>query len=137
MPDNFTHGWTTFVTTSSGFLTTKTYEMDYNFQANWKPTYILGQKNPIQVDLLSCAENISLIREDFYNVTFSGQSGMGNIFALNEDGNIRMHKLGFLCDTGNSGVLLFNVSGAVIHSTELNGRLDDFIKSTINLNKYY
>lgn len=135
----FAHGWSTYILTTTGFLTAPTYNFDYTFNANWTPIYILGQQHPLQVNLLDAHERMTLVRESFYNINFSGENPIGRVFDANEYPTVKFLNLGFCCDTADSGCqsLTFNVSGARIINSTIDGNLDDFVKSSTVIQKHY
>jgi len=133
------HGWTSYVTDTSGHLNQPTYDFSYEFNISWQPIYILGQKSPSQVSLIGGSESLRFTKDVFFhNVSFSGESPSGS-FITGEDQNIDIMGVTLLCGkpeaSGNS--LSFPVTGSKIKNYQLNIQLDDFVKITTVIERFF
>lgn len=133
--DRWLHGWTAYVTHTGDYLTDPTYEFEYNFNAQWEPVYVLGQKFPIEVHLRQASERIAFVRDSYKHIQFSGEHVSGNYITGNSL-NINMMDISWVCGTLNSG-LLFNVSGAKISETLLSVVSEEFVRNRVAIQKFY
>lgn len=86
--DKIGHGWTTYVTSTGSYLSVPTYDFDYSTQLSWSPVYFLNRKYPNRVNFLGGSERISLVRDEFFQVTFSGQNASTTVFNSNAENYI-------------------------------------------------
>lgn len=133
----FSNGWTTYFYENGVESQDPIYDFNYSFQAEWEPSYIIGSKEPSQVDLLSHTENLSLVREIYTKPKFSGediymsQDQTGDFNGTAKDANLRIYGLYKLCD-GSGDYLSFALSGANITSSTVDYRLNDLILTETN-----
>ncbi len=130
------HGWTTFITTSGEATGAPTYEFNYDFDVEWEPIYLLGQTNPTEVKLMGGSEKIEIVRDAFYQVKFSGEIASGNLIQALNDNNIDIMSLGFLC-SGYNDTLAISISGGRVKNSIINYGIDDIIKISTTINKYF
>lgn len=147
---NFGHGWTTFVGGSGNINTFPTYELNYNFGAEWQPTYILGRVTPIQTNLLSATERLDLLIDKYYNIEFSGDSVCNKLLSGNNCSGINFSGLGMLCSSSmtgsgyhgslalqNNNGIFIPISGFIINSTIVQGQTNDVIRVRTSMIKAF
>lgn len=148
------HAWTTYALSTGNVTSLPVYKLDYNFQAEWKPTYTISRPYPVQVNLMSASEEISVLIDRYYDIRFSGESPMLRLFsggAINDSG-IKVSGLAVLCTGGNlasgSGYaqsfgfenvagMVINISGFRISNVNINAQVDDFVNNRTTFKRYY
>lgn len=134
--DKIPHGWTTYISSSGNCLIAPTYEFNYKFNANWQPTYIIGQKTPYQVNLMNGTEEMSFVRDSFTHIQFSGEEVTGSF--ITGDWLIELFNYQIIAgQTAGSGALIFDISGAKIVNSKLAVGVGGFVKTETNIKKYY
>ena len=71
--NQLSHGWTSFISSATNYKDIPTYSFEYNLNARWQPIYIIGNKYPIQIQLLGGQESLKLVRDVYKEVQFSGE----------------------------------------------------------------
>ena len=126
------------ITDTGNFAVNKSLSFDYQFTCNWKPINVIGQRREIDVKLISAEETISVERDIFNNVSFSGNQASSTLFNSNESGSIKIHGIKFACDKEasqlGSGISL---SGFRIIQAQPGVSVGGFITNKITFNKYY
>jgi hypothetical protein len=146
--NSIAHGWSTYVVSTGTYESLPTYELAYNFIAAWEPIYVIGKKTPLEVKLLSANEKVSITKDKYAEVTFSGKSPFNDIIQSDlVDQEVDLMNLAFLCRTGYaSGIfqlndpcqsLLFNLSGAKVVASQFNANIDDFVRTTTEITRYF
>ena len=153
------HSWTTTLIAEESVILEPVYDFQYDFKGVVNPIYVLGQKYPKQVQLLTAEETISVIKEsasinisgvgmDAHPITFYGESGWQLFSGQLEDGTsfneynadspprIKIEPLSGLCDTSNS-YMEFDFSGMKIESTDITVDANDFAKASFTLRRYH
>lgn len=135
------HSWTTYILDSENYQTTSIYEFNYDFKVNWQPIYVIGQKTPIEVKLLSAVETISFNMDDFRNVLFTGENVYNHILTGN-NGNLQFRNLAVMCQdecesTGDSQSLTLDISGFRVKSISPTAQIAEFLRINYIANKYY
>ena len=133
--DRIPHGWTTYISSSGNRLIAPTYEFSYRFQADWEPLYIIGQKDPYEVHLMSATEEMSFVRDSFTHIQFSGEEVTGTF--ITGDWLIELFNYQIITSHTNSGALIFDVSGAKITDTRLVVGVGDFVKTQTSIRRHY
>ena len=130
---NLLYNWNTYIN-DSGYSNTNPYDsIGYSFQANWEPTYIIGQNKPYQIDFIGAREELNISKEDYTKVGFR-KTGIGLEYLGNSNVNFTTLNL----DTVEGyPVLMINISGGIISSTNLEGSLDNKVKNTLTIVKNY
>lgn len=127
------HSWTTYLFSNGNqALSGKIYDFKYDFQARWRPQFVLGQKKPIQVNLESAEETFSFTSEFYKSVLFSGETA-ANFMSFD---TIRTYGLQYLIKP-NTSYLDFNFFGGRITQIEVNSNLNDMVRVTATVKKYY
>lgn len=135
LSDTMAHGWTTFILNNTG---NPVYNFDYSYEAGWQPTYVLGRKDPSQVDLMRGSEKMSFTRDIFQNIIFSGENASGSFLNITPNQyTVQLSKISLCCSGTTTISLNFNVSGAIISSTQVEAKVDDILKSTTTITKYF
>ncbi len=81
-----------------------TYEFSYEFRAAWEPIYSIGNKYPVQVKLIQGDERMTITRDSFYNINFSGDSTCKNLLMCSfDDSTIQMAGLSVICNNQQTG----------------------------------
>lgn len=137
------HGWTTHIISGTSYLTAPVYDFSYDFSADWEPTYILGNEEPIQIDLLQGSERMTFLRDIYHHVQFSGETPQNEssnslIHYVVGDEKIDILKYDFLSNTSstNQGIVI-TLSGYKIKSSNLNASMDDFVKTVTEITNYF
>jgi len=153
------HSWTTSLLASDGTILAPVYDFSYDFRGVVNPIYVLGQKYPKQVQLLTAEETASVVKDtsainvdgqgpDSHPVTFYGESGWALFSGQLEDGSyfneydsespprIRIEPLSGLCDT-SSHFMEFDFSGMKIESSDISIDTNDFAKVSYTLRRYH
>ncbi|SRR3990167_518630 len=139
-------GPTVYITTQTGYYLTPVFSFDYNFQADFEPIYTFGRAFPSQINFMGASENMTFIRDNFIKVYFTGKDAYNNeansyiVNSGTEDPFINMLDIAFTCNTGleeRFPSFVFNISGAKITNSEMNVRVDDYLKSTTTIVNYY
>lgn len=104
------HGWSTFILSTGDFSILPSYELDYSLSLKWEPIYTIGQKYPVQVKLLEGEEKITIMRDVFYSVDFSGNDACNQLFHCSSDSQeINVYGLSINCAlpsiTGNPVII--------------------------------
>lgn len=142
---DFSHGWTTLVRSQDGYLQAPTYSLSYNFEANWQPTYKIGQKLPLQVNLMSANETINLTKDDYTHISFSGEDPCDNLFSCGSD-QIEFIGVSIACDSGildnldkgiNQHFPSIDLTGSKITESNLSIEVDDFARNQLILRNFY
>lgn len=129
------HGWTTYISSSGNRLIAPTYDFSYRFNADWEPIYILGQKDPYHVNFMGGTEEMSFVRDSFTHIQFSGEEVTGTY--ITGDWKIELFNYKLITTHANSGVLVFDVSGAKIVDTKLVAQVGDFVKTATSIRRFY
>ncbi len=103
------------------------YNLNYSFQCNWQPEYIIGSKFPIQVQLGQVSENLKFQADEYKKNVFSGMS-ISDYF-VNSFDTLEINAL-----SGNF-TLSVPLDNFTVKSTEINGQVDSLVFQTINLIK--
>lgn len=133
--DRNPHGWTSYISSSGNSLIAPTYDFSYKFDADWKPTYLIGQKFPTQVNFMRGTEEMSFVRDNFTHIQFSGEEVTGTY--ITGDWKIDLFNYQLISTWNNSGALTFDVSGAKIIDTKLVVDLDNFVRAATTIRRYY
>ena len=133
--DRIPHGWTTYISSSGNRLIAPTYDFNYKFNANWEPVYIIGQKTPIEVHLMGGVEEMAFVRDSFTHIQFSGEEVTGAF--ITGDWNIELFNYRLIATQSNSGALSFDISGAKIVNTKLVADLNNFVRTSTEVKRYY
>lgn len=128
------HGYTTFVTDPTNYTRGEIYDLTYTCEINWTPTYILGRKTPTEVFFMGAREQISLIRDVYTGIQFSGQSLTG--YFNFSDATIDFYGLGYL-NGSTSNSFQIPLSGMTIVGTTVGISNDDWVKVKIDAERYF
>lgn len=135
-------GWSAFATNSSAALLSRAYGIDYEFNAQFEPTYQVGKTIPQQVNFMGADEKISFIRDDFVYIKHSGQFAWASgdcysgvvVDSGTYDNLIDLYTMQFISPTNTDlRVMQFDISGAKVINTELSIRVDDYLRSTTTI----
>ena len=126
------------ITDTGNYAINKSLSFEYDFSCVWRPINVIGQRKQVEVKLISAEEKISVEREIFNNVSFSGERASSSLFNSNESGTIKIHGFKFLCNKNasqlGSGISL---SGFRINLAEVNVSIDSFLTNKVTFNKFY
>ena len=126
------------ITDTGNFAINKSLSFEYDFSCVWKPINVIGQRKQVEVKLISAEEKISVERENFNNVSFSGDRASSSLFGSTESGTIKIHGFKFACDKTSSQLGSgISLSGFRINQTEANVSVDNFLTNKVTFNKYY
>lgn len=123
---------TTFFAGQDQITTGSFYNLDYEFKANWKPQFTIGQLNPTQILLTSAEERFSIERDFYKGISITGEylSNYSNI------DKVKLFELSYLIDnTGN--YLDFDINSHFVRNVDINANLDDVVKVTVSAEKVY
>jgi tartrate-resistant acid phosphatase type 5 len=99
------HSWTTYVISTSGFSLSPTRELNYDFSVDWMPIFGIGRRTPKEVKLLHGNEKFSFLKDDFINVTFSGEDVFKNV--------IDTDNIDYTADFINAALICRQYDGAI------------------------
>lgn len=128
------HGYTSYVTSSTNYVTGRVYNFDYSCDINWVPVYILGNKFPVQVQFQSAKESFSLTSDVYTGIQFSGQPLSGNLNLA--DATVDLYGLGFIKGVNNY-LTQISLSGAIVKENETSVQLDDFVRIKTNAENFF
>ena len=104
------------------------YDIDYSFRAAWEPVYKMGQKTPLQVQFQNGEENVSLVWDNFKHIEYSGTSFTGEIN--------QMTGISLLLHQRDENINI-NLSGTILTNSQINGTVDDIIKTTLQGTRFF
>lgn len=135
-------GWSAFCTSSSAAALSRCYGMDYEFSAQFEPTYQFGKTIPQQVNFMGADEKITFVRDDFVKVYHSGRLAWASgdcysgvvVDSGTYDNLIDLYSVNFIC-AGNTDFrnMQFDISGAKVTNTDLSVRVDDYLRSVTTI----
>lgn len=139
---NLAIGWTTHVVSGNSYLTSPIYELEYSFDANWAPTYILGQSTPCSVEMLNGQETITVVRDVYKHIQFTGEEACEGNNALipthSNDKSIDILSYSFIGDNSiTTPVLTIDITGFRIKTINLEAKIDDWPRTVTNIIKNY
>jgi hypothetical protein len=135
---NVLHGWATYVTTSGSYLDVPTYNLQYSFNADWRPVPVLGQKQVAEVLFLSAQERLKFERDDFLHVNFSGEIAGSRLLTANSESDVQLKGLVFVWDNANNNTAFdLNLKNAVITSTEFGALASEYGKSSVTIEQSF
>lgn len=133
--NSIAHGWTTFIGSQDNALIIPTYQLDYQFSANWEAVNIIGQTTPSQMILQEGSEQMIIIRDKNYNIQFSGQEYEDSFSLMN---------ISLICPpTGYTGVLnscggiQIDMSSGQLIRSEIKSALDDIVRVSTTIRKFF
>ena len=135
-------GWTTLILSGNSYQTNPIYELNYNFNAIWHPVFLLGSQTPSQVILQGISERISFAREQYFHVNYSGEVPYGvetnkMINGFPDQSSITFSGYGTGSLVNNFPPLTINISGSRIQSSDVQARIDDFVRTTTTITNYF
>lgn len=92
-------------------------DFTFAFNAEWEPVYIVGSKNPSQVQLHSINERVTFTSDKYYPLVFSGNES-SSAFGFHT----------FLFRETFGAELAFPFSGGMINSEDVQVVLDDIVR---------
>ena len=131
------HGWTTYLGASGDIQSQSILSLDYNFRVNWEPTFLLGRKNPLQVDFMSATEEIKFTSETFNNLSFSGTNLTDQYINATNSQYLLLFGLDLLSNNNKNNYLVFDITNYKINKTNLTASLNDMVKTEVTATKYY
>lgn len=126
-----------FITNLTNFSTNKNLSFDYSFTCNWQPINVIGVRKVKEVKLLSAQEVIKVKKENYYNVTFSGEKASSALFGGNENDSVKIYGFSFAVDNNTANAREISLSGFRVNQTAVNVSVDNFLLSDISFVKYY
>src|SRR4051812_26164528 len=97
--DDLAHGWTTYVTSTGSYLSVPTYELEYDVNVEYAPVYTVGRKSPYVVNFVNETERVGLVRDEHYQIEFSGERTEVRLFDRNSESQILFTGLAILWDS--------------------------------------
>lgn len=140
---NMAMGWTTHVLSGSSHLTAPIYDFNYDYSVNWQPQYILGQSSPTQVDLLGSIESITVTRDVYRHIQFTGEIAVYNsdnapIRGFSNDQSVDLINYNFIANSNlTSPSLTISISGARLKSSDIDIAVNNFMRNKLTLLNYY
>ncbi len=136
------HGWTTQILSGNSYLTVPIYDFNYNLEIDWSPVFTVANSLSNQVELMQMSESMSFVRDVFHNIQFSGEEASREsstaFLQKNNDNEINLLPYHYIASTGvNSPSLIISLSGTRIKTSEINVQLDDFVKTAVEVSKFY
>lgn len=126
-----------FITSTGNYTGNKSLSFDYEFNCNWQPINIIGQRKQIEVKLISAEEKVSIERESFKNVTFSGDRAGSSLFNTNEDDSIKIYGFKFACDSNTGNGKEISISGFRVNQSDVSVSMDNYLMNKVSFNKFY
>lgn len=141
------HSWSTDLFFRDSSVVDPIYGFDYSFKINWLPVFVLGNKNQVQMHFLGAEESMSFIKENYSGATISGDNA---VYLLKNIDKIRLNSFSNILKSSKNAPttsfsapniqtsgLDFIISGMIVTSTQLSENVGDFVKSTVNCQKFY
>ena len=135
-------GWSVFTTNSANNLVSRTYGMDYEFNAEFEPTYQFGNTVPQQINFMGANERISFVRDDFVKVFHSGCFAWASgdcysgvvVDSGTYDNLIDLYTMQYIYPNNTDlRSMQFDISGAKVTNTDLSVRIDDYLRSVTTI----
>ena len=126
-----------FITSTGNFTANKSLSFDYSFSADWQPIYTIGQRQVKEVKLLSASEDITIERENYHNLTFSGDAAAGALFNSSENETIKIYGIKFTCDRSVANAKEIILSGFRVKQSDVSFSTDSFLLSKVSFSKFY
>lgn len=133
--NQLSHGWTSFISSTTNYKDVPTYSFEYNLNARWQPIYIIGNKYPIQVQLLGGQESLKLIRDVYKEVQFSGEP-LKDYLGV-PDWDINLSNVNYIRTSTVSSGIIIDISGAIIKNTNINFELDNIVKLETTAERFF
>jgi hypothetical protein len=144
--DKVGHGWTTYLTQGQSYSESPVYSLSYSFRADWEPVYTLGRKEPSQVLYLGGEETLSIEKDDYTHIKFSGEKSE-DFFSSTTVTGLDMISLDVVGTSEydvsanpNTGVythLIINLSGMYLNNSSIKAQLNDFLRNSLEFSKAY
>ena len=126
------HGWSTYLLPNNE-VTELFSDFEYSCSLNWKPFFVLGNKTPIQMQLINATETMSLSRNSFLPITFSGQPA--NEFY---NGITGLEINGLEAMWGNdTSKISFSISGAPVTTSDFSLSNNGYLVVKSSITKYF
>ncbi len=129
--EGIAHGWSTTLLPNTSRNTLYS-EFEYECALEWKPLFILGQKAPAQMQLVGATEEMSIIRNVYKNITFSGQPS----HEYYDITGIQMDGLAAYWGDSTTGIN-FNVSGVPVINSDFTLNTNGYLNVRSSIRKYY
>lgn len=133
--NNLAHGWTTFLTNSGHSQDFPTYSFEYTLDVLWQPVYKIGSKYPSEVKLMSMHEQMGFEKDFYKDIRFSGEY-VWERFMSTGDLDVDLFDISLVCSDVCSG-LNFDLTDAKVKTERVSASIDDFVRSSIQINKYF
>jgi hypothetical protein len=135
------HAWSTYLVESGNHpKKNPTMELNYSFNANHAPVYVINKQVPIQCSFIGASETVETVKAKLYNAHVSGISGQKTNIADTGTylGDLTIAPVLLVCsDDKPDQSLTIDLSGAYITSTDVDGKVNDFPKTKIRAEKYF
>lgn len=131
------HASTSFVTSSGTFLSVPTFGLEYSFTATYQPIYTMGNLEVSQVVLNKATEDISITRNEYVEVLFSGQNITNETLSNNTEKNIELKSIRFNWSDIDIVPITFNTKNAQIISTILTASENTPIRTKIDFQQNF
>jgi hypothetical protein len=126
------HGWSTSLLPNN--LSDVLYSnFEYNCNLDWKPMFVMGNKRPIQMQLVGATESMAITRNISIPITFSGQPSNEYYNGIT---GIKADVLQVIWGE-TSNPLLFNISGSPVLNSDLSLSDNGYLSVRSSINKYY
>ena len=126
-----------FITSTGNFAANKSLSFDYSFSCQWQPIYTIGQRQPREVKLLGASEEITIERENYHNLTFSGDSAAIALFNSSENETVKIYGIKFTCDQNITNAKEISLSGFRVKQSDVSVSTDSFLLSKVSFSKFY
>jgi hypothetical protein len=136
---NILHGWATYVTSTGNYLDVPAYNLQYDFSVDWRPAFVLGQKEASMVVFGGAREKVEFERDDFLHVNFSGELGNQRLFSgVHPEKDVALKGLVFVWDSNNDNTAFdINLKNAVITQTRFGVNANDYGRSSVTMEQSY
>ena len=151
------HGWGTVLKSPQGHIVQPTFNMIYEFNANWAPVYTIGSQEPAQVLLDNAQETLTFSNDIHTGITYSGEDPIGVLFTSGiiesfeggiKGGSIIVHDpdfsdsvkitdIGVRCGNSANETMLVNLNSAKIVNENVISNIDDITRVQYTITKNY
>lgn len=132
----FLHSWAVRVDYGhTGFQST--YGFSYSCELNYQPIFCLGGKSPIEIIFLEGSETLSLVKEKFLELSFSGDLGNNSIIPLS--GSVDSVTISNINNYGTDFAERISLDFKDSYATEskFNASLNNYATTEINLERRF
>jgi len=132
----FLHSWAINVDYGhTGFQST--YGFSYSCELNYQPVFTIGGKSPSDIIFLEGNETISLIKEKFLEINFSGNLNNNSIIPLS--GNVDSVSISNISNYGTDFAerISMDFKDSYVTESKMNSSVNNYVVTEINLERSF